>query len=345
MDYSNYSVEDFLMDESFQKYVREGDKESQKIWEEILRNFPDKAPEIEEAKEILQWVRFQKRKPSIKDAEQDIKRFEKYLLQATIGKSGKVVPLWKRGWAAAVVVMVCAVGFLYYYPQVITVKKTDTVQNTKEYFERKVPDGQKLSLKLGDGTTVKINAGSSIKFPQKFTLDKREVYLEGEAYFEVVKDAGRPFIIHTGNFQTTVLGTSFNINAYPSQEVFKIALVEGKVQVEDIKEKSRRVQLTPNQMAICLDTGIVASAFDPEEELAWKNDILVFKEADIHQVAHKLERWYGVDITLSKTHLIEKKFTGRFHNQTLGHILKGASFALGFDYTQQGKSIIITGTK
>ncbi len=112
--------------------------------------------------------------------------------------------------------------------------------------EKSTEPGQKLSFHLEDGTKVILNAGSKIWYPSNFNIHEREVILEGEAFFEVSKDASRPFRIVTESVVTTALGTSFNINAFPSNENIEIALVTGKVSVEGIIQSGNKTRLSSN---------------------------------------------------------------------------------------------------
>jgi len=164
-----------------------------------------------------------------------------------------------------------------------------------EYNTLTNPRGSKnVALSLSDGTRVWLNCASSIRYPTAFTSDRREVEIDGEAYFEVAPDAHRPFVVKKGNMMVDVLGTRFNVHAYKDEPAEDITLVDGAISVDD---GDRFVILKPGQQA-AVEAGNVRRNPDPDLEsvLAWRNGRFSFVHADLPAVLREISRWYDVDV-------------------------------------------------
>jgi len=194
-----------------------------------------------------------------------------------------------------------------------------------------------------------LNSESKISYPKPFDVHQRIVELEGEAFFEITPDKNRPFIVKSGNLLTKVLGTSFNIKAYPFDKNVKVAVKTGKVSVENTSretknKKSKTVILLPSEMVTYQksDNTTNISGFDPREELDWRKGILNFNNASMEEFVAKLERWYGVDIIVERSKPIAKGIVGSFNNQSLEEILMGTKETTEFEYEflSNGKIII-----
>ncbi len=164
------------------------------------------------------------------------------------------------------------------------------------------PNSAQYQLSLPDGSRVWLNAASSISYPAAFTGDSREVTLLGEAYFEVARDKTRPFIVHTDRQQVTVLGTSFNINAYTNEDLSKTTLLTGSVRITaGSKEGGKETEqiLKPNQQGIVSGDGgtISVTGIDPYSAVAWKNGLFDFHGLTVDEAMRQIERWYNVRVT------------------------------------------------
>lgn len=161
-----------------------------------------------------------------------------------------------------------------------------------------VPHGKTSRMTLPDGTQVWLNAGTHFFFPEKFDGDKREVILEGEAFFDVRPDEEHPFIVRTGDLQIRVLGTMFNVSAYSSDPCVETVLTEGSVQIRHNRKHflEKPVLLYPNEMAsYTRSTGESrVTRVDPEDHILWKEGILKFNQMELNRIMKKLERYYNV---------------------------------------------------
>ncbi|CAL1520167.1 FecR domain-containing protein [Chitinophaga sp. MM2321] len=161
------------------------------------------------------------------------------------------------------------------------------------------PRGGEYQLTLSDGTTVWLNADSKLVYPTVFTGNTRVVTLEGEAYFDVHQDASHPFVVKTSHQSVRVLGTEFNIHAYPDEPKVVTTLINGRVQVNS---QDHTLLLQPGQQAHLTGEGLLSLQPDAdiEQVIAWKNGYFRFMKADIHSIMQQLSRWYDVEVHYEK---------------------------------------------
>ncbi len=245
--------------------------------------------------------------------------------------------------AAALALFMATFYFLIYKKQDDVVKpeamemKQQTVQTSR---------GQKLKIDLLDGTQVILNTNSTLTFPEQFTTSTREVYLEGEAYFQVARDASKPFIVHTASANTTVLGTSFNVRTSPDK-ITEITLVEGKVNVGSRLHTAlvKDVILEPYQQAIVTsgNEAISKKKVDVQAFVDWKDNILHFENITLAEAAEQLEAWYNVDITFQNPALGNCTINATYKQETLPNILKSIEYMLKITCTQKGTSVMMQG--
>ncbi len=224
--------------------------------------------------------------------------------------------------------------------------KVQTGMAVTEMLTKSTGQGQKLSFYLDDGSKVILNASSKITFPSKFTGGERKISMEGEAYFEVVKDASKPFVVASGDYMTEVLGTSFVVDADKESGHITVGLRSGKVKVEKLggpHGDASPVLLKPGEMlTVDLNTGRRnVAGFEDVAIFGWTDGILYFKDAPFREVANRLEEWYDVQFTFNEQPQIDKKYSGKFVNETLDNVLKGLSFVDDFDYSIAGKNVTI----
>ncbi|WP_159518082.1 FecR family protein [Sunxiuqinia indica] len=192
------------------------------------------------------------------------------------------------------------------------------------------PLASQTSFELSDGTLVWLNAGSSIRFPSKFTRNKRIVKLTGEAYFDV-KKGSKPFIVETKHVDIEVLGTAFNVLAYDN-ELPAITLERGKVSLRT--ESNQKRFLLPGHQAT-VDTSeynITLKTVDTHLYSAWKDHQLIFKNDPLSTVAEKLERWYNVEIEIVDPSLLNSKVTAKIEFEAFREVLDLMQLTMPVDY-------------
>ena len=210
-----------------------------------------------------------------------------------------------------------------------------------------VPYGERIQIVLSDGSIVHLNSGSNLRYPVRFAkATSREVFLDGEAYFEVSKDDYASFIVHSNDIDTKVYGTEFNISAYKNDDALEVVLVEGSLGVSVNKEgegNRKEVVLVPNEKASFDKIGqaITTGTVQIEKYVLWKDGVLYFEEDRFENILRKLERHYNVSIQNNNKALNNKRFTGSFETETIDQVLKVFSNYSSFEYTLNGNIIQI----
>ena len=177
---------------------------------------------------------------------------------------------------------------------------------------------------LPDGSMVSLNTDTKIKYPKIFAGNTREVSIEGEAFFQVKPNKEKPFIIHAGSAQIKVLGTSFNVNAYPAAKLVEVIVETGKVQVSAQTAESKELILMPGDKGTLVYSGnsLLKSTNADPNFLAWKTRNLIFKATSLAEVIVSLEKVYKVNIRLADPRLNELLLTAQFNDYSLDFILK-----------------------
>jgi ferric-dicitrate binding protein FerR (iron transport regulator) len=173
-----------------------------------------------------------------------------------------------------------------------------------------IPDHEKKQITLADGTKVWLNAGSELKYAKVFNGKTREVYLSGEAYFDVQHDASRPFLIHTGKVLTTVLGTAFNIKEDPNKHTLEVTVTRGKVSVAD---DGKLLSILTSNQQVSLDLVSrkpIEKTIDAQTVIAWRDDNILFDDITLADAAIQLEQHFNVKITFNNEKLKNCRFSG-----------------------------------
>lgn len=183
--------------------------------------------------------------------------------------------------------------------------------NGVQYAEMEVMYGQTGHLFLFDGTEVWLNSGTKLKYPNKFNQNERDVFIEGEAFFKVKPNKKLPFKVKTGKLEVQVLGTSFNVTAYPTEDKQSVFLVEGSVQINNT-QGCKIGEITPGQMAVKANDSpdIQVQNADPYFYTSWKNGKIIFNAEKLSDIAQKMERWFNVEIRFDQESLKDYNFSG-----------------------------------
>ncbi len=214
------------------------------------------------------------------------------------------------------------------------------------YNTLEIPYGKNFELTLSDGTNVFLNSGTTIKYPTKFIKGKnRQIYLTGEAYFDVAHDKDHPFIVNAQGLNVQVLGTKFNIAAYANDVETNVVLVEGKVSLYDEKdkEKTQSITILPNTKGIFNKTlrTLQTQKVNPELYTAWVKKELVFRNTSFDDILKKIERHYNVTVVNQNKALNSEVFNARFKKQPIDSVLSYLSDSYNIKYTiKKGKLII-----
>ncbi|HET55384.1 MAG TPA: FecR family protein [Ignavibacteria bacterium] len=237
----------------------------------------------------------------------------------------------------AALLLLPSLVFLYYSQNQNVSLKTELSLSNIDTLEVVTPVGSKTTIQLSDGTKVYLNHGSKLRYPQKFVGNSREVSLIGEGYFKVHHQPENPFIVKTDNMQVRAVGTSFNVFAYPDEAFSSATLVDGKLIIDKKTNDNGFVTIgtmIPGQhVTYNKNTGLTSSTLgEIEKYISWREGKLVFKRDSIIQIAHRLSRWYNVDIEFADEEAKEFTYTATFTDEPLDHILDVLKDAAPIDY-------------
>ncbi|MEQ6119955.1 FecR family protein [Reichenbachiella sp. MALMAid0571] len=354
-NYSTYTVNDFLIDREFRDCVLRGNEGDKMIWDSIINKFPEKLIEVEEAKEIIMKMEFggqfdlpESKKiqmwnllsKELKHGEEFEEKHHKYLNYRPDREKFWYGHLIKIA-ASVLILLIC--GLVYN-------KSTQKSENAApEYIVKSTELGEKLTIVLPDKSRVKLNSGSKLVYPSYFANDVRELYLEGEAFFEVTEDKSRPFQIKAGNIKTTVLGTSFVLKSVPDLNIAQVAVLTGKVGVQSLSENNEYEKehtivlpseiLNYDSKSATFSKGI----YNPLEVLAWKDGIIFFKNDNLDSIIEKLVNWYGVEVEVINKEKIKVSYNGTFQNSSLEKVLDGIKLSSNFNYEIDQNKVTLTG--
>ncbi|MCF6357350.1 MAG: FecR family protein [Draconibacterium sp.] len=319
-------TDDFLISENFNEYILGNSRKQQEKWDAYFKQFPDTKPAADNARKIIMGIDSmedrisQKEVPDTKLHNQFEKTWNKYK-----GEKSKTVILRisKIMWRSISVAAVLVFAFLFY--SVLNNFIADR-NSTPEYFEVYVPPAKQSQLTLPDGTTVWVNCETKIKYSNQFNLKERNIYLSGEAYFEVSKNKDLPFCVFSNGVEVKVLGTKFNVKGYANEKTVETILVEGKVELSRVGDKSgRSIELYPGDKAtLNLNTSkVVVSRENIVDDIAWKDGKIIFRNTALHEVCKALSRRYNAEIVLGgdTKSLHRHPFTFTIENETLPLIL------------------------
>lgn len=177
--------------------------------------------------------------------------------------------------------------------------------------EISVPAGQQLNMRLADGSEVWLNSKTTLRYPAMFTGGERRVEIDGEGYFKVAKDAGKPFRVATHGGTVEVLGTTFDVEAYESEGNFSTSLIEGKVKVSS---GGREYLLQPGQRAwLSSDGSLAVSDIDDYDSFRWREGIISLKDDSFSEIMKKFEKYYGVTVVIDRKNLQDVSYSGKFY--------------------------------
>jgi ferric-dicitrate binding protein FerR (iron transport regulator) len=255
-----------------------------------------------------------------------------------------VIPMrrnwWKRIAVAAVITGLAFTGYWY-------MSDSSKPSSSNSLVEKHNARGTKSTIELSDGSKIWLNADSKIQYPDVFAGDTREVYLNGEAFFDVAKNPSKPFIIHLANGTVRVLGTSFNVRAYDNEKIVETSVATGKVAFIPKYQKRRQKQdtlfITPNnKVRYSLEedqANVLPTA--AEEDKAWTEGRLIFKGHTLGEIAVELERYFGKKVRFIDEETKGYRLTGSFRDNSLDEIMFYLSKSKDFNYKITNSELLI----
>jgi transmembrane sensor len=359
------SVEELVCEESFQQYCLGSNLQDQLLWQEWLAAYPDRAEDFESARKLVNLLSLNQgsRLQQLKDLRAGIKQREglqRSLAEVLSAEMSNPIPVRSRklyqyigGVAAAMLVVISIYFFQTGRKEPISRLLSPTTE-----IAQVISSGQKprKTVVLPDGTMITLAKGSSIEWRAKFNVERREIWLKGEAFFDVKHDASKPFTVHTEFDDVRVLGTTFNIKAYPNAKEMETFLIKGSVRVNSKQYEGYYVVLKPNQKLVSNKSADVVSDGNPaahfkvkstapglsSTELKWVKNRLDIEDQPLSEIVLKLRSWYGIDIIIEDESVKNYRYSGIFENETIVKTLEALQLSYPFAFKLEQDRILIS---
>ncbi|GAA0542759.1 FecR family protein [Chitinophaga japonensis] len=344
-------IEQLVIDDTFISYCYGRDPADVAYWENYQAAHPEEAGTLAEARELVLGLSLM-----LMEAPEDAP------VPGTTAISPDSRPRRHIGKAiaiaASIAVIVVAVSFLFRNG-----KRQEPAAAEQEYVFTTAL-AEKKKIRLPDSSTVLLNAGSTLQVDRDFGNQHRSVSLSGEALFDVTHDAGQPFIVKVEGYEIKVLGTVFNVKAYPGEKKSETSLISGKVEIRLEHAASGYKTLLPKEKFVLskdlaalpssspaspvvhqLGTAIMPLSYNHNQEnieTAWSQNRLIFENESFADIRKKLERWFDVQIIFEDETVKQYSFTATFEKEDIYQVMKALQASYGFTYSINGKEITIS---
>lgn len=287
--------------------------EEKTAFEHLLHSSPDFKKEVDDIRFIWETTAELKLHKQI-NTQQNWKKVSK---QITADKYKKKIFSFIRSSAAVLLIPV----LIATYTLLNTVKDWNNIPI--EQVEQTTAYGLVSKVTLPDGSEVWLNSGSSISYPKRFTKNKRNVQLTGEAYFKVTSDKSNRFdVVAANGLQVSAYGTEFNVKAYEDEDMIEATLAQGHIEVSEIGQSNSRILRPGEQVIFYKNTSrMKIDKVNLAEETSWKDGKMVFRRANMNEITKRLARHFNVDIKLEGDELYDYKYSATFTTETLNEIL------------------------
>ncbi|MGD1891876.1 MAG: FecR family protein [Cyclobacteriaceae bacterium] len=332
-----HSVEDIMMDSSFQQWIIHHDPQARQQWQVYLAQYPEHTELVEQAKRALQElpdINYRMSDELLQKTWNNIESVVNSTVEQPIAKNRRLQPTWLL--VAASFTGLALISFILWFTF------TDTNQNTYQ-----TAFGETQRILLPDSSVVMLNANSTISYNEQRFLQQREVWIEGEAFFSIAKQWNADhsltsFSVHTEDLSVNVLGTKFNVNTH--RESTKVILSEGSVKLALTKgSNTKSVLMEPGEM-ITFEAGsqkLEKTLVNPSKRTAWLQDELIFDDTPVQEIIHTLEDTNGLEITVLDPQLLNRSYTGTFQNPDPEIILIALKTLFDLEIEHNGNRITI----
>ncbi|XOV91045.1 MAG: FecR family protein [Bacteroidota bacterium] len=340
MERSKSRVFKLLNNVQFVQWVNNPTDESTHFWTKWISNHPECRKDVEIAKQVIQSAQLTSDK-SLPDKSYDriLENIVLYSLNTKRTRSTQNSFSFRLIGIAASIAAILGLGIFGYMYNVV-----ETEIATVSTIHKQAPPGSRVTTKLPDGSIVTLNSGSQISFSSQFVGSTREVWLDGEAFFEVVRNTEKPFFVNTNGDVVQVLGTSFNVRSYPIDDQVKVSVASGRVSYTS--RSGENVVLTEDEEAIysTINKTLHKGNVNRAQAFGWKNKVLYFDSRPFADIVKELERWYGIKIKIDGNLEHRGPYSGEFNNAPLEEVLNGLSFVYRFDYKIMDEIVILKNT-
>ncbi|HOV36182.1 MAG TPA: FecR family protein [Dysgonamonadaceae bacterium] len=299
---------------------------------DLLYRFFDGTATIEEEESVRNWIE------SSDDNYADFLRERKIYDALLLSTPSKILKQnfhqhltpWILSTAASIALLVIATGLFFY---------TES-SKSQQYNTIIVPPGQRINVLLSDNTNVWLNANTTFRYPSKFARKNREVFLDGEAWFDVSKNKKKPFIVKTEQGEVRVTGTTFNLEAYSEYKNFVTSLFEGSVDI--YQNNAKLATLKPNQKGMLQNDRYFISTIDNTDEYLWRNGLIAFNNMKLEDILLELEKYFDIQIEINTKKLPQHRYTGKFRQADgVDYALRVLQKSIHFSYNRDDDKQII----
>ena len=308
------------------------------INKDLLHKFFNGSSTISEEKEIRKWIEDREENNSFFIQERKI--YDSILLNRTVVNSKenklKTIMSWNR------VIQVAAI-FLFLSTVALLLNKYFEDSNTLNQFHTIfVPPGQRINLVLADNSSIWLNANTTFKYPTKFSKSQRNVYLDGEAYFDVCSNTKQPFIVSTSQGGIKVTGTTFNVSAYSKYEKFETSLFKGNVSVFLKDNQDEIIDIMPSQKTVIEGGKLKVEKIEDYDEFLWRKGLIAFNNKKLKDILLVLEQYFDATIKIESTSLPNDSYTGKFRQSDgIDYALRVLQKSIHFTYERDNEEQII----
>ena len=322
MNEKAYSVESLIASESFQAYCLQTSPAAVAEWEQWLQQHPEKQAEVKEAQN---WVLAMHSIPKSDEAQEEWHKLSSQLPHTAIAPAAKVVPVrrrWTQLGIAAVIALLLGWGIWYINNPVPT------------YTEFSTAFGEVQTLQLPDGSQLMLNGNSKATFSTDWSAEKqREIWLEGEGYFDVEHDEHHPFVVHMKYGDIQVLGTQFN--ALHREAVQQVTLIEGSVSLTPQQQKA--IKLQPGDQVVITEGKWEKRKIDVETVTAWKDNLMIFRDAAIREIIEKLKWDFNWDIQVMETSILDRRVNATIQENNPELLLQALAEIYDLEFEKKGE--------
>ncbi|WP_276501132.1 FecR family protein [Terrimonas pollutisoli] len=355
-------IEELIIDDSFANYCFQSNEKDILFWQEYIRTHPSEKERIAEAMQVVLGLRTMLQQEKNNETQASALK----AIPRTTNKP--VIQKIIRYAAAVAAVFILVFGIKSWRGQ------NSLTHNTKDITATTIADnelvfttakGEKKTFLLPDSTNISLGFNSTLRMKEGFGKDNRDVYLSGEALFDVTHNKELPFVVHSNKYDVKVLGTVFNVKAYPEDKLSETSLIRGKVEIS-LANNSKKIILKPNQKAVISNKGedlvleskkqvvepagekiiILPLSYNSTDsvvvETAWAQNRIEIVNENFDEIKNKLERWYNVKIIFADEEVSRYTFTATFSGETIGQVLKALQYSYHFTYKIEGKIITIS---
>ncbi|WP_162915605.1 FecR family protein [Paraflavitalea soli] len=359
-DFRLFDITDFVMDEDFARWVYEQRPEDEAAWHAWLTKNPDKHLMVAEARRILESIYIAPPVISAQEIEDETARLLQTIHQQPLPVLAKVARMRFRAWyIAAAILVACIMGALFFFTNLRTAKEPFTWEKmtaSRQLIEQMNTSDKPVTIALPDGSSLALAPGSRIGYANHFdSSPTRDVYLSGEAFFEVTKNPDRPFRVFANEIVTKVLGTSFTVRSFENDTTIQVIVRTGKVTVYSqavtttrrsaTDHKPGEVILTPNQQLVyekaahkfqkvLLDDPLLIVSRVAEQKME-------YEDANLLSVFNELSNAYGISIVYDSELLEKCTVTADLKNETFYHKLDLICTAIGASYEVIDGQVVI----